>query len=276
MSIIKFTIDYKGQHSDWDEYFAKVYKRVEYPIDLEQMNWFYWSAPIGKTVNLYKTSSEAPLNGAYVGHYPQLGFFVKRKKIDNLFSTNGSLWMEIIRENRRNGMENHNWGHWFYEARGSGIWLNLGRTIDYSCRIDAKLQHIPSHMTSLYKHTCDTYGFITQYPNKWHPYLQLSGHRITPINTSQLFHTLVDHDSKFWIHRLKWKLDTVVRYWGLDLYVSQKASRREVSDLRTVETCKGPCTCVGTRKYQQNNMRTGLNAQWECECLEHQKFLNCK
>lgn len=44
--------------------------------------------------------------------------------------------------------------HRYYEARGSGIWLELGKTLDYACVIPASAQHLRGDSLAAYEEAC--------------------------------------------------------------------------------------------------------------------------
>ena len=159
-------------------------------------------------------------------------------------------------------MDNSNWGYWFYETRGSGVWLNLGVTLDYSCDRMLRSQSL-LHNSTLYQDTCDRYGMITQYPNTWHANIRMHDRFATvPRDTSIIFHTFVQEDKLFWKHR-RLGVDTVVRYWGMDLRNAGEHAKREVSDIRSHSATNGVCAGYTNSNSQ---LRKGWTASVTCIC----------
>lgn len=122
-------------YSDWDQYFHDLYRT---PVDqtlLSNMNWFYWSAPFPSEslrVALQKPASPRP-NDAFIGMYSNLGFLVHRERNDYVHTVRNK-YVEVLRcgspVSKCHGMnrETHVCGMWYYNLRGSGVWLSLGKS----------------------------------------------------------------------------------------------------------------------------------------------------
>ena len=142
-----------GQQSDWDAYLKMVYgKNVQYPVVLSDFNWFYFDRfPLRRTVHpvLLDIYSRSVTGHAFQPweefRWPErkkIGFFVQ--------SFNPELPVESQPEPLRSGFANDTWvevmrariwhpdeslGTWYWHAKGSGVWINLGRTlvVDRAC-----------------------------------------------------------------------------------------------------------------------------------------------
>ena len=135
--------NYSHDFPEWNKYLNKVYGNNWIKFDLNEFEWFYWHSPIGKilkpkTVFLY---DKVNWNEAWImpktiprqnqkwekntckyppeGLYNQIGFFVRRKRIEpNIIHTSRHM-LEVLRY-RYDEIEST----WFYNLKGSGIFIN--------------------------------------------------------------------------------------------------------------------------------------------------------
>mmetsp|Transcript_39272 Transcript_39272/g.65176 ORF Transcript_39272/g.65176 Transcript_39272/m.65176 type:complete len:365 (+) Transcript_39272:34-1128(+) len=270
-------IEYRGQAPDWDAYLDAVYGSgsVLYPVDLRRFNWFYWSAPLSSAIHIYLHADARAK--ADISHFAPLGFTFRQPYREAPLERDGALWVEVMREDKPFTWENSKAGFWYYEARGSGIWLDLGRTLDYSCTMRANDQHWGniSHRNA-YMRTCRDYGLIQKGEGRysWLPrsdYLFGSFHRPMGLHTIQ-----------------RWSTFDVGK--GLS-----SSSRREVVDTAQRDATCGTqpgrcrrtrcCTCVGGPVSERRRHGWAAFNQSGCACDEffrirvagyrHDGFLNC-
>lgn len=140
-----------GKHPAWDRYLQAVFGDATpdsiFPLDLNTFSWFYHrKLPIevqpatlattckGRTGHAFRGNAEC----GYSGHgmpesQPPLrsaGFFVQRydsQKPKPRQMVPNNTWVEVMRTamNRRT---TESPGSWYWVVRGSGVWLNVGRT----------------------------------------------------------------------------------------------------------------------------------------------------
>jgi len=128
--------------SAWAQYVRDVYGQVPEGLtldDVRQWNWVYWSAPLDQPVKVWwfpESSYQVDVvnfgDGA-MHMYHELGFWRHTAREPNPVVNDGTrTWAEVIR--RASPHENHaSTGVWYYAARGSGFWLDLGRLVDFTC-----------------------------------------------------------------------------------------------------------------------------------------------
>lgn len=133
----------RGQSPAWDTYLRRVYgDAVEYPIDLTTFRWFYHSGlPLEvEPARLHIDCAPRHMHGwlgfftvESLGRSPP-GFFVQQYDSSRPGRTAAfppSSWVEVIRAVPRGWLhpdESTTGATWFWAARGSGVWLNVGRT----------------------------------------------------------------------------------------------------------------------------------------------------
>ena len=128
-----------AQHAAWDAYLVNVYGKVSYPVNLSQFSWFYYRLlPLKVEPALLGPHCVPHHLEAWVGRgdkYPEsrlrpFGFFVMHWDVATRSGSrtfgNGS-WAEVMRVAVLHNDEAY--GTYYWEARGSGIYLSLGRTV---------------------------------------------------------------------------------------------------------------------------------------------------
>lgn len=146
------TLEWRGQHGEWDAYLEAVYgSDVSYPVELQTFGWFYHDLFPLKNVqplllDIYCRSvpghawisweefrwQERRQLGFFVQHYdPQLPAESQPEPLRLGFSNHS--WVEVMRV--RVWHLDETWGTFYWHAKGSGLWINLGRTvvIDRAC-----------------------------------------------------------------------------------------------------------------------------------------------
>lgn len=157
------TLAARGQAPAWDRYLDMVYGAVDiawdrYPVDLRTFGWFYfrglplqvepaelaaacesrpghaWYGPVGCGAGGHGLpESQPPLRAA--------GFFVQRPATSHApshFANN--TWVEVMRTYMaRRTSETP--GSWYWAARGSGVWWNVGRTFVDTARRASPERH---------------------------------------------------------------------------------------------------------------------------------------
>ena len=146
------TLRHLGQDHAWDHYLARVYGELpSYPVALSSFGWFYhhglpitvepaWFAP--RCASLPGVAWTGTAGCGFGGRglpesQPPLreaGFFVQRydrKRPEAFAEARGfanDTWVEVMRTFMdRKSTESS--GSWYWHAKGSGVWLNLGRTL---------------------------------------------------------------------------------------------------------------------------------------------------
>ena len=115
----------------WDRYFYDLYGTPANMSILSKMNWFYWSAPFAPESLRVYMSNPKEQGDAYIGMYPNLGFVMNH---NNNYVNRIGNWVEVLRcgspGSGCHGMskETHICGMWYYNLRGTGVWLSMGNT----------------------------------------------------------------------------------------------------------------------------------------------------
>jgi hypothetical protein len=141
------TLRRPGEHPPWDRYLCGVYGAIPpqaYPIDLSSFEFFYqrWLPITVKPARLDPACSPR-YNHAWIGqnsHVPEsslmgTGFFVQKVDVDRQNGGNEATptghphhaKVEVMRVAVAHKDELI--GTWYWSARGSGIWLDVGRTL---------------------------------------------------------------------------------------------------------------------------------------------------
>ena len=145
----------EGQDPAWDAYLSTVYGDVVYPVDLRTFSWFYYNKlPLHVVPARLDILCPSQHFAAWIGGHQILpeawagafGFFVQQfdrnasnsslRHYHRAFAPNG--WAEVMRVALL--QRDERFATYYWEARGSGIWMNLGRTrvipwdIDFSAR----------------------------------------------------------------------------------------------------------------------------------------------
>lgn len=147
---IPFALSRRGEFPQWDWYLDGVYQRAQlYPIELGKFSWFWRSRLPIRVKPAQLTPYCSPATGhAWLGpagcaapfpeSHPSLyaaGFFVQqfvpggRTDIPAATAKRGfsnDTWVEVMRVVSPKQFELH--GVWYWEARGSGLWWNTGKT----------------------------------------------------------------------------------------------------------------------------------------------------
>ena len=135
----------------WQEYLREVYGAAGPPGQEAQgppkrLSWLYWSAPLRPgSVKVWwlrdaSVSSDSglrarmrPGDGA-VQMYDDLGFFRwTEAEPPGIVEREGRRWAEVMRREAPQAHENDWIGVFYYVAHGSGMWLELGQTVDWTC-----------------------------------------------------------------------------------------------------------------------------------------------
>ena len=130
-----------GERPEWDVYLHSVYGDViTYPVDLSAFSWFYTNKLPLKGVRPDQLGNKcAPRHlHAWRGALGYAGFdlhsagFWVQQTISSCprAALRNQSWAEVMRATppARSHLDEQ-YGTWFWEARGSGIWLFLGRTL---------------------------------------------------------------------------------------------------------------------------------------------------
>ena len=116
--------------------------------DVDELSWFYWTAPFAtESIRVFGThpnprdSHHVPVGGAMRLAFKELGFW-RRTPTERpvAVAKAGSIWAEVLRRDMSNpriigstAVETDARGVWYFAARGSGLWLDLGATFDHTC-----------------------------------------------------------------------------------------------------------------------------------------------
>jgi len=135
-----------------DVYGDTVPHNIVHDKHMTQLDFLYWSAPVlGRPIDIWLSTSwhdigkHAKAGDGFLHMYTPLGFFVvpARKLPAVVVTRPGHHIAEVIRRAPRAApgccLENDANGVWYYTARGSGFWLELGRVLD--CTGEAWVYH---------------------------------------------------------------------------------------------------------------------------------------
>lgn len=172
-----------GTDAEWSAYLRAVYGDPAPPVEAHHtFNWFWRcrpntamnvscgklppSPPLNVTPATLRLSDSPPLGSAYVGKKKhdglfkvgQYGFFVRTEYRHKMVPSD--TWVEVVRG--RKSDEGRFNSTWYYAARGSGVWINVGKTTQASIRPRQKF-----HLEQVA--LARSHGFDTlQFPNAWH------------------------------------------------------------------------------------------------------------
>jgi hypothetical protein len=172
-----------GSATDWSAYLRAVYGEHGVPISTrDAFSWFYScvpsaaanlscaavprAAPIHVEPLKLKLWSQVGLHTAFRGDRAntdglflagRYGFFVKRTPVNTAAASLG--WVEVIRGRKLD--ETIFNSTWYYVVKGSGVWLNVGRTVAMAIGMRKKLQRM-----QVAEARSDGYDTL-QYPNSW-------------------------------------------------------------------------------------------------------------
>ena len=138
---------HEGEWPDWDNYLTSVYGHLPphaYPIDMSAFTWLYHSVPLDVSPARLGPRCSARHGHAWVGPHsarwpesvPALvraGMFVQRwdPEAPDAYplrdGVRNNSWVEVMRVRWGHAAEKH--GAFYWLARGSGVWLNVGRTL---------------------------------------------------------------------------------------------------------------------------------------------------
>ena len=142
--------------SPWGAYFTKIYGAAppdgaDYPFCIGNL-WVLYSDTIAKLgIKTPKSVGTCPTNGGktegqvynvnnnfspqnmiWIWHpYPRVAFKDK-------------TWVEVIHMGSKGGLSDEHVGSWFFYAKGSGMWFNIGKTITFIDHGDA-YKHFGAH-----------------------------------------------------------------------------------------------------------------------------------
>ena len=246
--VLNEVLTHRGAAPTWDAYLDAVYgsKTLRYPINTSRLNWLYWSAPITQPIWIYSQ----PVAGAdaFVSHFAPLGFTLVRGRTNEpaLRRADGSLWMEVMREDKSRAWEDATQGFWYYEARGSGIWTALGRFVDYSCTEASSDQSLRPQDKGAYERTCKKHGLAVMRTDSTR--LHVGGTFAATRGVSlpaQEFAQFSRSERRYGVSHRPRGFDTVIRWFGYDLQNGLNASgRRELIDiLQNNSWCRGETSC---------------------------------
>lgn len=167
-----------GQHLKWDDYLDKVYTKrwrvSNKTFDLNTFEWFYWDSPLDSILKPKKVFiyDQVRFNEAWImppvipkqlqnwekntckyppeGLYNKIGFFVRRKRKKDIS-------LEVLRF--KYGEINQTW---FYNLRGSGIFLRAKQkfsTSNYHHAFDLREYIVPTYLSR--DTTCANLSFQT-------------------------------------------------------------------------------------------------------------------